>query len=113
MKRRAQFCCDASRDMNDTKQSGGAMPVFVGVKRQRGHGLGSMLSSLFRNVLVPFLKKRGYISRKRAKDGTSGGRRRGARSVIERDDDEKAHTRSYKKDCTRNRLADWLRKAKA
>jgi len=38
------------------KQSGAAMPVFVGTKRQRGHGIGSMLSGLFRNVLLPFLK---------------------------------------------------------
>jgi len=38
------------------KQSGGAMPVFVGTKRQPGHGIGSMLSGLFRNVVLPFLK---------------------------------------------------------
>ena len=60
MKRKAQFCCDASRDMYEdyyANQIGAAMPAFVGVKRQRGHGLGSMLSSLFRNVLVPFLKR--------------------------------------------------------
>jgi len=60
MKRKAQFCCDAIRDMYKdyyTKQSEGAMPVFVGVKRQRGHGLGSMLNSLLKNVLVPFLKR--------------------------------------------------------
>ena len=59
MKRKAQFCCDASRDMYDdyyAKQRGGAMPVFVGTKRQRGHGIGSMLSGLFRNVVLPFLK---------------------------------------------------------
>ena len=59
MKRKAQFCCDASRDMYEdyyAKQSGGAMPVFVGTKRQRGHGIGSMLSGLFRNVVLPFLK---------------------------------------------------------
>ena len=59
MKRKAQFCCDASRDMYEdyyANQSGGAMPVFVGTKRQRGHGIGSMLSGLFRNVVLPFLK---------------------------------------------------------
>ena len=38
------------------KQSGGAIPVFVGTKRPRGHGIGSMLSGLFRNVVLPFLK---------------------------------------------------------
>jgi len=32
------------------------MPVFAGTKRQRGHGIGSMLSGLFRNVVFPFLK---------------------------------------------------------
>ena len=32
------------------------MPVFVGTKRQRGHSIGSMLSGLFRNVVLPFLK---------------------------------------------------------
>jgi len=32
------------------------MPVFVETKRQRGHGIGSMLSGLFRNVVLPFLK---------------------------------------------------------
>ena len=32
------------------------MPVFVGTNRQRGHGIGSMLSGLFRNVVLPFLK---------------------------------------------------------
>ena len=60
MKRKAQFCCDASRDMYEdyyAKQSGGAMPVFVKTKHQRGHGLGSMLSGLFRNVVLPFLKR--------------------------------------------------------
>jgi len=59
MKRKAQFCCDASRDMYEdyyAKQRGGAMPIFVGTKRQRGHGIGSMLSGLFRNVVLPFLK---------------------------------------------------------
>jgi len=59
MKRKAQFCCDTSRDMYEdyyAKQSGGAMPVFVGTKRQRGHGIGSILSGLFRNVVLPFLK---------------------------------------------------------
>jgi len=42
--------------MYEAKQSGRAMPVFVGTKRQHGHGIGSMLSGLFRNVVLPFLK---------------------------------------------------------
>jgi len=38
------------------KQSGGnMMPVFMGARSQKGHGLGSILSGLFRRVL-PFLK---------------------------------------------------------
>ena len=56
MKRR--FCCEASRGMYEdyyTKQSGGQMPVFMGSRYQKGHGLGSILSGLFRRVL-PFLK---------------------------------------------------------
>jgi len=60
MKRQVQFCCDASRDMYEdyyAKQSGGTMPVFVGSRHQRGHGLGSVLSGLIRSVIVPFLKR--------------------------------------------------------
>ena len=56
MKRK--FCCEASRGMYEDyylKQSGGQMPVFMGSRFQRGHGLGSILSGLFRRVL-PFLK---------------------------------------------------------
>ena len=34
------------------------MPVFTGARYQRGHGLGSILSGLFRRVL-PFLKANG------------------------------------------------------
>jgi len=57
---RKKFCCDASRDMYEdyyTRQSGGSnnMPVFSGARYQRGHGLGSILSGLFRRVL-PFLR---------------------------------------------------------
>ena len=37
------------------RQNGGEMPVFVGARTQRGHGLGSILSSLFRRIL-PFVK---------------------------------------------------------
>ena len=54
MKRK--FCCEASRDMYEDyyiRQSGGQMPVYVGARFQRGHGLGSILSGLFRRIL-PF-----------------------------------------------------------
>ena len=47
-----QFCCDASRlDYEDyyLNQSGNGMPVFHGARMQRGHGLESFLSGLFRN----------------------------------------------------------------
>ena len=40
-------------------QVGGDMPVFHGAKYQRGHGLGSMLSGLFRRIVLPFLKNNG------------------------------------------------------
>jgi len=57
--RRKPFCCDASRGMYEdyyARQGGGAMPVFMGARYQRGHGLGSMLSGLFRRVIFPFIK---------------------------------------------------------
>ena len=60
MQRKVNFCCDASRNMYEdyyTNQDGGEMPVFVGTRRQRGHGLGSMLSGLFRTVVMPFLNR--------------------------------------------------------
>ena len=57
------FCCDASRGMYEDyymRQSGGGgggadIPVFAGARFQKGHGLGSILSGLFRRVL-PYLK---------------------------------------------------------
>ena len=56
MKHKAMFCCDASRDMYEdyyANQRGDGMPVFVGARRQRGHGLGNIFGGLLRNVLVP------------------------------------------------------------
>jgi len=35
------------------------MPVFVGSRYQRGHGLGSMLGGLFRRFVVPLFKTHG------------------------------------------------------
>jgi len=61
MKRRA-YCCDASRHMYEdyySRQAGGGMPVFVGSRYQRGHGLGSVLSGLFRRFIVPLFKTHG------------------------------------------------------
>ena len=57
MKRK--FCCDASRSMYEDyymQQSGSGLPVFQGSRGQRGHGLGSMLSGLFRSA-VPMIKR--------------------------------------------------------
>ena len=54
-----QFCCDASRDLYEqyyAQQSGSGMPVYYGAHSQRGHGLGSFLSGLFRRA-VPFLTR--------------------------------------------------------
>lgn len=54
-----KFCCDASRGMYEDyymSQSGSGMPVFAGSRGQRGHGLGSMLSGLFRSAM-PMLKR--------------------------------------------------------
>jgi len=41
--RRKRYCCDASRQMYEDYQ--------------RGHGLGNVISGLFRRVVLPFLKK--------------------------------------------------------
>ena len=38
------------------QQSGSGLPVFQGSRGQRGHGLGSMLSGLFRSA-VPMIKR--------------------------------------------------------
>ena len=56
---RRKFCCDASRSMYEDyymQQSGSGLPVFQGSREQRDHGLGSMLSGLFRSA-VPMLKR--------------------------------------------------------
>lgn len=66
------FCCEASRDMYEDyymRQTGGAIPVFAGARRQRGHGLGNVLGSLFRGV-VPFIKQNiGSVGRTLARTG--------------------------------------------
>ena len=54
-----KFCCDASRGMYEDyylKQSGSGLPIFHGSRGQRGHGLGSMLSGLFRSAF-PMIKR--------------------------------------------------------
>jgi hypothetical protein len=54
------YCCDKSRDLYERyydrqQKDKGDFPVYVGRHLQRGHGIGSVLSSLFRRVL-PTLK---------------------------------------------------------
>ncbi len=53
------YCCDASRSMYEdyyAKQSGGEMPVFMGGRHQRGHGVGNFFAQLKR-FAVPLLKR--------------------------------------------------------
>ena len=57
MKRK--FFCDTSRGAYEDyylQQSGSGLPIFQGSRGQRGHGLGSMLSGLFRSA-VPMIKR--------------------------------------------------------
>jgi len=42
-----------------TSQSGLGMPVFAGARYQHGHGLGSILSGLFRRIILPFFRANG------------------------------------------------------
>ena len=58
MKRKV-YCCDASRrlysDYYANQSGGGAMPVFVGRRHQRGHGLAQTIGGLFKRFVVPFV----------------------------------------------------------
>lgn len=69
---KTKFCCESSRRMYEDyygRQTGGEVPVFVGARRQRGHGLGSVLGGLFRSV-VPFIKRNiGTIGKTLARTG--------------------------------------------
>jgi len=73
MKRKAMFCRDASRSLYEdyyTNQSGRGMPIFVGARYQRGHGLGSILGGLFRRVTFLFFRAHGKaIASKAIKTG--------------------------------------------
>ena len=56
---RRKFCCDSTRGAYEDyylRQSGSGLSVFQGSRGQRGHGLGSMLSGLFRSA-VPMIKR--------------------------------------------------------
>src|SRR5579863_2486931 len=51
------------------RQAGLGVPVFEGAEFQRGHGLGSLFSSLFRSSL-PLLKRAGlYLGRQAVRTG--------------------------------------------
>lgn len=53
------YCCEGSRKLYDdyyTTQAGSGLPVFVGARMQRGHGIGSVLGGLFRSAL-PLIKR--------------------------------------------------------
>jgi len=57
---RKPYCCDSSkRHFEDyyLAQIGYGVPIFEGYQGQRGHGLGSILSGLFRSA-VPLIKRR-------------------------------------------------------
>ena len=55
------YCCDGARDLYEYyhRQNGGEIPVFVGRRFQHGHGLGSILSSFFRRLVLPFFQSHG------------------------------------------------------
>ena len=58
-KKKRMFCCEATRDMYEryyTKQRGGDIVPYIGGRRQRGHGLGSIVGGLFRRFVVPFVQ---------------------------------------------------------
>lgn len=48
-----KYCCDESRDLYlkyYSSQSGSGLPYFSGTYSQRGHGIGSVFSGLFRSI---------------------------------------------------------------
>ena len=56
---RRGHCCDDNRPLYESyyaDQAGSGLPVFVGARMQRGHGIGSVLGGLFRSA-VPLIKK--------------------------------------------------------
>ena len=57
--RTGKYCCDDDRKVYEDyylNQCGHGMPVFYGARMQRGHGLGSIFSGLFRSIF-PMLKR--------------------------------------------------------
>jgi hypothetical protein len=69
MKRK--YCCDASRRIysDHYAQSGSGLPYFTGYRGQRGHGLGSFLSGLFRSALPILRRGLGFFGREALRTG--------------------------------------------
>src|SRR5215470_16234911 len=71
------FCCDASRQMYLDYYRGqngrGGIPVFIGHRGQRGHGLGSILSGFFRFAFPLIKKGLGFVSKQLGKQALSTG----------------------------------------
>jgi len=58
---RKTYCCDASRHLYEDyydNQSGSGMPVYVGRRHQRGHGLAQTIGGLFKRYVIPFVAPR-------------------------------------------------------
>ena len=54
-----KYCCNDDRKTYEDyylNQCGHGMPVFYGARMQRGHGIGSIFSELFRSIF-PVLKR--------------------------------------------------------
>ncbi len=66
--RTGKYCCDDDRKVYEDyylNQCGHGMPVFYGARMQRGHGLGSIFSGLFRSIF-PMLKRVAPVIGKKA-----------------------------------------------
>ena len=66
--RTGKYCCDDDRKVYEDyylNQCGHKMPVFYGARMQRGHGLGSIFSGLFRSIF-PMLKRVAPVIGKKA-----------------------------------------------
>ena len=63
-----KYCCDGDRKAYKDyylNQCGHGMPVFYGTHMQRGHGIGSIFSGLFRSIF-PVLKRVASVIGKKA-----------------------------------------------
>ncbi len=65
---RVDYCCDNDKRAYEqyyTNQCGQGMPVFYGARTQRGSGIGSIFSGLFRSIF-PLVKKFAPVIGKKA-----------------------------------------------